>query len=206
MTFADFKAYFDENKDKDEVKKLTGKAEMTDPAVTEFLESDAGRPIIDRYINRAVRSHDEKRQPEIDRLIADAVEKAKKEGTMSAEDKVQKQLEELRGEIKKRDADLARRDMVTRLRAKAEEMHVPLDIAVDLDNPALTEEKAVERMTAYATRHKEQIAEEVNRRLGQTPKPGTGTAPEGKADVKKMSFEELVRLEEAGELNDRIAQ
>ena len=206
MTFAEFKAYFDENKADDEVKKLIGtiKPELTEPIVTAFLESDAGKPIVDRYINKAVRSHDEKRQPEIDKLIADAVERAKEDGKLSATDRMQKQMDELKAELSKRDSDLARRDLISTLRTKADEMHVPLELAVDLENPNLTQSRAVERMEAYAKRHADQINEEVNKRLINTAKPGSGTGAPPAGDIKKMSFEELVALEEKGELNAKI--
>lgn len=178
--------------------------------VERYLDSDEGfsamRPRFDRYAQKAITTHDEKRKPEIDRAIQEAIDKAKNEGSMSAQERIQAQMTELQNQIKQRDADLARRDMIGRLRAKAGEMNVPLDIAVDLDNPALTEERAIERMTAYARVHADQISAEVNKRLvSDTHKPGTGNgAKPDMRNISKLSFDELVKLEESGELNARI--
>jgi hypothetical protein len=205
MTIEEFKEFLEANRDKDEVKALI-QPDLTAETVSAFLESDKGRPIVDRYINAAVKSHDEKRKPEVDRLVTEAVEKARKESTMSVEQQLQQQMSELKNQIAQRDADLARRDMVSKLRVKADEMHVPLDLAVDLDNPNLTEERAIARMEAYAKTHAETISAEVNKRLTNGHKPGSGDSPEPGPDLRKLSFDEIVALEEKGELNARIAK
>lgn len=208
MTFKEWSDWFEENKTQDDVKGFieTLTPAISEKAVVEYLESD-GRPILDRYINKAVRSHDEKQKPEIDRMISEAVETAKKDSTLSNAEKTQKRIDELEAKLKQRDTDLARRDLISKLRSKADEMHIPLDLAVDLENPNLTEEKALERMDAYQKRHKEQIDAEVNSRLVTTAhKPQSGTGNGSAVDLKKMSFEDLVAMEEKGDLNARMTQ
>lgn len=210
MTVEEIKKYLAEHKSDDGVKALL--AELTPgptaDQVEKFLDSDEGfnslRSRFDRYAQKAITTHDEKRKAEIERQIEEAVAKAKKESTLSVEEQMKAEMAELRTELKRRDTDLARRDLISKLRDEAEKLHVPLDIAVDLDNPNLTEERAMERMQAYAKRHADEISTEVNQRLVGTPKPGSGNAPKPVGDLRKLSVEEAIALEEKGELNARL--
>jgi hypothetical protein len=200
ITIDEFKEYFEANKGKDDIRAIVGAApDLTDETVTAYLESDKGRPIVDRYVNKAVRSHDEKLKPEIDRMVKDAAEKAKRESAMTVEDKLQQQMAELQEQIKQRDADLARRDLVSKLHSKAAEMGVPLEIAVDLDNPNLTEDRAMVRMEMYAKQHAAKVSEGVNARLVTGHKPGSGDAPastSGAFDPNDFSEANLLKVQE----------
>jgi hypothetical protein len=210
MTMEDFRDFWEKNGKKAEVQDIIGTKELTSEEVTDYLETADGKRIVDRYINRAIISHDEKQKPEIEKRIADAVadaaEKAKKEGAMSTEDRLQSQISQLQEQIAAREADLKRRDLERTLRDKAGELQVPFDLVIDLTNPNLTEDAGVQRLQAYAERHAGEIDQEVNKRLATNGvKPRTGTGPEPTVDLGNLSIDQAIQLEEAGELDAKIS-
>lgn len=152
---------------------------LTPDKVNEYLDSDEGfaamRSRFDRYATKAIQTHDEKKESEISKRIEDAVNDATKKGKLSATEQVQSELEALRNQIDERDRAIERRDREGRIRTEAQKRNVPVDLVVDFDNPNLTEEKAIERMEAYAKLHADEIQAQVTQRLGATHKPGSGT-------------------------------
>lgn len=158
---------------------------LTGEQVLSFIDSDDGfnavRSRFDRYAQKAIQTHDEKREADIEKRIKDATEKAKKESEMSAEERIKADLDSLKAQIAERDQALARRDLVSQIRQEAEKRGVPVELAVDLDNPQLTLEKAVSRLEAYAEVNKGQIEAEVNKRLTSSYKPGSGNDADGEA-------------------------
>lgn len=157
---------------------------LTGEQVLGFIDSDDGfnavRSRFDRYAQKAIQTHDEKREADIEKRIKDATDKAKQESEMSAEERIKADLDGLKAQIAERDQALARRDLVSQIRQEAEKRGVPVELAVDLDNPQLTIEKAVTRLEAYAEANKGQIEAEVNKRLISSHKPGSGNEPDDK--------------------------
>lgn len=200
ITFEEFKQFFDANKAKDEVKALVGQpAEMTAESVQAFLDSDKGRPVVDRYVNRAILSHDEKRAPEIQKQIDEAREAGKAEGakagTMSAEERLTAKIAEMEKSIKDRDAAIARKDRDEKIRAIAAEKKAPswLTDAV-IENPSATIETATARFDAFAKAHKEEIEAEVNQRLSTNGhKPGGGRSPDDGGDKSMAGLSDEIK-------------
>ena len=188
MTFEEFKEFFEANKTKDEVQKLVGAAgELTEASVTEYLESDRGRPIVDRYVNKAVRSHDEKRAPEIEKQIEEARSAGKAEGekagSMSAEEKLMERITAMEQTIHDREATIQRNERDQEIRKIAAEYKTPA-VLLDtlLENPSATVDGARARFEAYAESHKEEVNNDVNQRLQSAYKPGSGRSPEPAGD------------------------
>jgi len=213
MTLAEIKAWMKDNTDAAEVKTYIGELAADVPLsgerVVSFLETDDGfkaaKPLFDRYANKAIQTHDEKRAPEIVKQIEQAKAEAKKETEMSFEERTAQSIAELKKQIEDRDAAIARSALIDEIRGIAAEKNVPLELAVDLTNPALTKENATARIELYAKANAAQIQDEVNKRLLTGHKPGSpGTEKPGAADIRKLSFEELVQKEEKGELNDLL--
>lgn len=179
MEIEEVREWLSENKGQPEVSKLFGElAPLNAERVSEYLDSDEGfaalRSRFDRYANKAIQTHDEKRESEIEKRIEDAVNDATKKSKMSATEQVQAEVEALKQQIADRDAAIQRRDLVGKIREEATKRNVPADLVIDFDNPNLTEEKAVERMEAYAKMHADEIQTQVTQRLGASYKPGSG--------------------------------
>ena len=148
--------------------------------VAAYLDSDEGfsalRSRFDRYATKAIQTHDEKREVEIQRRIDEAVTEASKTAKLTGAEQVRAELDALKAQIAERDAAIARRDLVSVIRTEAGKRSLPVDLIIDFDNPNLTEAKAIERMEAYEKTHAAEIQAGVTERLGASYKPGTGIA------------------------------
>lgn len=190
MDIEAIRAWLKEHAKDAEVVKFVGEfaPALTAERVTEYLDSDEGfaavRSRFDRYATKAITTHDEKKETEIKDRIEKAVAEAAKKSKLTGDEQVRAEMEELRKQITDRDAAIARKDMVGKIRGEATKRGVPVDLVVDFDNPSLTEAKAIERMEAYAKAHAAEVQAKVTERLGAGYKPGTGTgADNGKANT-----------------------
>ena len=214
MTIAEIKAYLSENEADENVKALLSEfapaRELTGDYVVSYLETDDGfrvaKPLFDRYAGKAIQTHDEKRAPEVQRMVEEATAKAKRESEMTAQERTEKAIADLNAKIAASEQALYREKMLSEIRAEAESKGVPVDLAVDLTNPSMTLDYAKQRIDNFVKAKEAEIASGINDRLKGAHRPGSGNEPAGAIDVKKLSFEEMVAREEKGELNDLLTQ
>ena len=214
MTITEIRAYLSENKADENVKALLSEfapaRELTGDSVVSYLETDEGfrtaKPLFDRYAGKAIQTHDEKRAPDIQKLVEEAASKARKESEMTAQERTDQAIADLKAQIAASNAALDREKMLSEIRAVAESKGVPVDLAVDLTNPSMTLDYAKQRIDNFVKAKEAEVSAGINDRLKGAHKPGSGTEPAGVIDLKKLSFEEMVAREEKGELNDLLTQ
>lgn len=185
------KAFLEKNKDTDAVKSLVASyAVITPEAVAKLVDSEEGfkvlRPHFDRYAEKAIKSHDEKKRAEIDEEINKRVTELGKKEKMTVADEV--------AEIKKRldakDGELARERVLRQLESEAASRGLVLKDELDIDNPKLTLDGGIERLDARVKRYAEVQNKKANELLAGGFKPGGGTGNEPKVDVSKMGTKE----------------
>ena len=214
MTIAEIKAYLSENEADENVKALLSEfapaTELTGEKVVQFLETDDGfrvaKPLFDRYAGKAIQTHDERRAPEVQRMVEEATAKAKRESEMTAQERTEKAIADLNAKIAASEQALYREKMISEIRAEAESMGVPVEIAVDLTHPTLTLDYARQRIETFAKAREAEVSAGINDRLKGAYKPGSGVDKTTAPDIRKMSMEELIAKEEKGELNELLTK
>jgi len=214
MTIAEIKAYLSENEADENVKALLSEfapaRELTGDSVVSYLETDDGfrvaKPLFDRYAGKAIQTHDEKRAPEVQRMVEEATAKAKRESEMTAQERTEKAIADLNAKIAASEQALYREKMISEIRAEAESMGVPVEIAVDLTHPTLTLDYARQRIETFAKAREAEVSAGINDRLKGAYKPGSGVDKTTAPDIRKMSMEELIAKEEKGELNELLTK
>jgi hypothetical protein len=131
------------------------------------------------------------------------VAKTKDEQKKTVEDR----LRDLEEQNNSKQRELEHEKLIRQLQAEAASRGLKLEDEIDVDNPNLTLEKAVEfldkRQAIYAERDK-RIANDVV--AGNSPKPGSGIQNGRPVDLKKLSTAELMKLEMEGKLNELITR
>jgi len=185
MTVEEIKTFLSEHQDEEGVKELVASMQpkLSAERVNELLSDSETfklfEPHITRAIDKAIKTHDEKRAPDIQKRIEEAKELASKEAKMTEEERAQVENQKTAKELAELKSQLARRDMISELHKEAAKRNVPLELAVDLDNPSLTLDRAIERMDAYAEKNKAVIEKEINEHLTRNAhKPGSGSGGE----------------------------
>ena len=184
MTISEIHEYLTAHRAEDEVLRLIKEfaPALTAERVMEYLDSDDGfaavRSRFDRYATKAIATHDEKKETEIQKRIEEAVTEASKKSKLSANELLKAELDELKKQVQDRDNKLERQAMEQRIRDEAQERGVPVELVVDFSNPGLTFERAQERMTAYTKSHAEEVQRTVRERLGMSHQPESGQEPE----------------------------
>ncbi len=178
---------------------------ITSENVLPFLETTEGKalvePLIDKRVTRAVQTHDAKTQEaneaKVRGMIAAEMLKINPEETPE-----QKQIRELREEM---DAVRSTSKKDTLMRQVVETVaskELPSWLADIIVNPVDTPEEgqlAAEKLRGFLS---ERETETTNKLMAGGFKPGgSGTGDKNKIDVSKLSVEEVIRMEEAGELD-----
>jgi hypothetical protein len=211
MEIADVKAFFEKNRDTEEVKGLVASyAVITPEAVAKLVETEEGfkvlRPHFDRYAEKAIKTHDEKKRAEIDDEINKKVAELGKKEKMTVADEV--------AEIKKRldakDNELARERILRQLESEAASRGLVLKDELDIDNPKLTLDGGIERLDARVKRYAEVQNKKANELLSGGFKPGAGSGSERKGaltakDYAALPFAERIKMVESGEV-DKLVQ
>jgi hypothetical protein len=206
MTIAEVKDFITKENDTKEVREMIQSvAVITPEAFGKFLESDDGfkvvRPHFDRYAERAIKTHDEKKREEIEAEISKrAAELGRKEKLTVAEE-----VSEIKKRLDAKDSELARERTLRQLEAEAAKRKLVLKDEIDIDNPKLTLERGIELLDARQRGYEERETRIKNELLSSGFKPGAGAGNgKPKADASKLSFAEMVKLEEEGKLNELL--
>ena len=194
LTLDQVKQFFEANKDdqavKDYLKSFETKAELTDTAVTAYLETEAGKkllqPIHDRYTNRAIETYKDKTLPGL--VEAEVAKRNPKET------EEQKQIRELREEIKKKEVEQNKKDQKSLALRIAAEKGLRIDLIDDIKLGETDEETRaiVDRIAAKDTEHIKTVVDaQVAERLKGTT-PGSGTpAPVGPVKLQEAQDKAL---------------
>jgi len=188
LTLDQVKQFFEANKDeqavKDFLKTFEKSVELTDTAVTAYLETEAGKkllqPIHDRYTNKAIETYKDKTLPGL--VEAEVAKRNPKET------EEQKQIRELREEMKKKDIEQNRKDQKSLALRIAAEKGLRIDLIDDIKLGETDEETRaiVDRIATKDAEHIKTVVDaQIAERLKGTP-PGSGTpAPEGTAKLQE---------------------
>lgn len=185
----------------------TADPQLSAEAVMPWLETEDGKkalePIIDRERTRAVKTHDAKvkdqAEAEVKRRVAEELLRANPQETPE-----QKQIRELREEITKerttRERDALKRAIVE----EAARQQVPSWWVDEYSGSTLEEAKV---FLGRVKKHDDEIVTRAKNELLATGyKPGSGNGQNGakKVDPSKVSFDEAVKLEMEGKLNEAL--
>jgi D-ribose pyranose/furanose isomerase RbsD len=193
------KAFLEKNKDTEEVKALMASyAAITEERLGEFLKVkenfESVRSHFDRYAEKAVKTHDEKKRAEIDEEISKKVAELGKKEKMTVADEVA----EIKKRLDSKDGELARERVLRQLEAEAASRKLVLKDELDIDNPKLTLESGIERLDARVKRYAEVESKKANELLAGGFKPGSGNnggGGESKVDVSKMDSKQRMAYE-----------
>jgi hypothetical protein len=160
--------------------------EGTDPSevARQWFGTDEGRawlqPQLDRTIAKALKTHDEKRAPEIEKAISAAREDGRKEGSMTEAEKRDADVRRLQEELSGLKGELSRKDRDAQLLQYAEEMKVPRKAIADvLANPAATVESGRASIDGIAETLEQIRKDAANQTLiNDSHKPGSGSPGE----------------------------
>jgi len=167
----------------------------TDPAevAKTWLESDEGKawlqPTLDRTVAKALKTHDEKQAPEIEKRIEAEREKARKEGSMSTEERLQEQIKDLQQKFSDAESKAERQTRNAELLKYATENKVPAKmLSAILANPgALDDCKA--SIDAIAEGLEETRKAGANETLvNDSHKPGSGDSGDSTANIEGLDW------------------
>lgn len=166
----------------DEEKEEAGQ-EATNSAESakQWLDSDEGKAwfqsTLDRTIAKALKTHDEKRAPEIEKRVEAEREKARQEANMSAEEKMKAQIDEIQSKLSSAEQKAAKNERDSTLLKYAVEKKVSDRLIADiLANPGATVETGKASIDAIAEGLEEIRKQTVNEALvNGSHKPGSGS-------------------------------
>jgi len=192
---AEVRTFFEKNKDSEEVKGLIASfAIITPEAIGKYIESEEGfkilRPHFDRYAEKAIKTHDEKKRAEIDEEISKKVAELGKKKDLT----VAEEVAEIRKTLAASASELARERILRQLEAEAASRKLVLKDELDIDNPKLTLESGIERLDARVKRYAEVTNAKANELLAGGFKPGGGAGGDKKGP---MTFSQYAKLPQA---------
>ena len=165
--------------------------EATNPAdvAKQWLESDEGKawlqPTLDRTVAKALKTHDEKRAPEIERMLEEAKSKAAQEANMTAEERWQAKANETAQKLDTLERQLAKERRDSTFLKYAESKKLPAEyVDTILGNPVYDEEAGKEAIDRIAARYEADVTTKVNEAIvSQSHKPGSGSTGDGKEEL-----------------------
>jgi len=194
LTLDQAKQFFEANKDdqavKDYLKTFEKSAELTDTAVMAYLETEAGKrllqPVHDRYTNKAIETYKEKTLPGL--VEAEVAKRNPKET------EEQKQIRELREEIKKKEIEQNKKDQKSFALRLAAEKGLRVDLIDDINLGETDEETRaiVDRIASKDAEHVKTLVDaQVAERLKGTPPAGGLPAPTEPAKLQEAQDKAL---------------
>lgn len=209
ITIADVKKFLEESKDSDETKaflaELVKPAEVTPDMFKAYAESDDGKvilePMVDKRVTEAVKTRDkfwekERLEPEVKKRVAAEVLKLNPK-----EEPWQREIRELKEENEKEKAERAKDQLKRQIVEKAQAIGVDAFFLEDFLPPTL--EQGELYLKRIVDRDKK-IAEKAANDLMASGKfvPSGAKPQEKKIDLSKLSFEDAVKLELEGKLDE----
>ena len=183
---------------------ITPEAKLTAEAVLPFLETQEGKalvdPIVDRAVTGGVKTYKEGNY-EKDLQAATAAGVAKEMLLLNPEETLQdKRIRELENAVedqkKKGDKNILTRELTE------ESVRLGIKPVFIEEYTGGTREEGFVYLRKVKAELEEGISIGVNAKLSAGFKPGaSGTGDKNKIDVSKLSVEEVIRMEEAGELD-----
>lgn len=169
--------------------------EATNPSevAQKWLESDEGRawlqPTLDRTVAKALKTHDEKQAPEIERRIKEAEEAALKKGSMSEAERMNATIAELQKKFEQAESKAAKQERDTALLSYATQTGVPTKLIADLlANPGATLDSGKASIDAIAEGLEEIRKQTANAQVvNGSHKPGSG----GTGEKEEMDYSNL---------------
>lgn len=207
ITIDDVKQFFKDNADNPDlqvfVKELVPEKPLTTDLVQQYLSTAEGKaliqPLMDKRVTDALETFKKKTfESEVNARVAAEMLKRNPEETQE-----QKRIRELEESMKRSAEERAIEKLQGQIKDLAFKEQVPPDFIADI--PFSSPEQAA----LYIRRFKQQIEDaktaKVNELIASGFKPGTGNQQpsSGKKDLSKLTFEEMVALEESGELDKR---
>lgn len=184
-----------------------GSGEGMNPAevAQQWLDTDEGKAwfqsTLDRTIAKALKTHDEKRAPEIEKAISAARDEGRKEGTMSEAEKRDADLKKLQEELSGLKGELSKKERDAQLLQYAESKKVPMRAIADvLANPSATVDSGKASIDGIAETLEEVRTQTANERLvSESHKPGSGSSGDSETglpfDPNDMSAENRRKAE-----------
>jgi hypothetical protein len=211
ITLDDVKKFFAENKDDEGVKALVKsfsvEHKITPEEVSEFLSTTEGEKVIQPYgdarVTQALKTAEkkwmeDKLEPEVKKRLAAEVSKL-----YPKEDPVSKQLKEMQDRLDESERQRTRDQLKRQIVEKAAGRKVD-PFFIDDYLPASVEEADLYLQKIEA--HDKLIAEKAINDLIASKNfiPNGGKPKSSKVDLSKLSKDEMIKLEESGELDGMI--
>lgn len=178
MTFEEFVAYYNENKDDAEVAKFVNSAALTKENVSAYLDGEEGKqilqPRLDKYHSKSLESWKENN---LDKLVEEELAKRNPEKS-----EAELQVEQLRREIEEERAKNRRQELLGNTTKQLADEGLPTKLVELLI--AEDEEKLNSNVETYrdlVKSVKESAIEEFAKQHGRDYKPGGQNPPENKA-------------------------
>ena len=206
MDIKEIRSYLAENRDKDEVKSFIAEFEKppTVENVTKFLKTDEGekllQPIVDRRVTGALKTAEEPGGSFEKKLTAALEEQRNKLNPKETE--TDKQLRLIQKELAESKAKAAQAELNSAMIAEAQKIgvHDFSDLLPVLNVPSL--ESGREVLTKIKGVLDARLTKQANELLTGTGfRPGGGNGGAPRADVSKMSKEDVLKLEMEGKLD-----
>ena len=195
ITIEQIKAFVEVNKERADVAEYLSTLVTEKPLNVETVNGYLGtvegknllQPMLDRYANQAIKTHDEKQKPVVEATIKAKVneELIKLNPTESAE---QRQIRELNQRQAEMQAQWEKEKLENAIAMEAAKSNIPLELAQGIPYPSIEHFKNVsiiwEKVKA------QEVDKLVNERLASTPKPGAGKVEEGGDPTKGMNSQQ----------------
>jgi uncharacterized membrane-anchored protein YjiN (DUF445 family) len=188
MELKDIQAFFEANKDNEEVKNyLMGLKQPTPEGVQQFLESEIGKkliqPKLDSYFSKGLETW---KQNNLEKLIDAEIKKR-----FPQKDEKDIELEKIKAQLAKMEAEKLRETLINKAIKIANEKKLPLDLIDFLvaDNEENTI-KNIEKLEQVFSKYIEEIVEERLKGSGYVP-PSSGDSGLTFEKIKSMSQDEI---------------
>lgn len=207
----DVRAFFAANAEEPAVveylKSLGSEKQINPDLVTAYLQTVEGRaliqPMMDQRVTEAIKTHDEKSKKQIEAGIKAGIA-AEMIRLNPSETPEQKRLRELEEKDRKRDEEWEREKLNGRIKELAFKEGIRPDFLAGINFGSF------EEASLYVQNFKKEKAEietaKVNELMASGYKPGSPAVnAQKKLDASKLSFEDAVRMELNGELDEAIS-
>ena len=189
---------------------------VTPELMKEWFATDEGKvwwqPQIDSAVGKAITTHDEKRQPDIDKALADKdakigeLEKAAKDTGLTVEQQLAQmraQLEKDKREMEVKEAGALLREKQLQWRASAVKKGLPETTFVD---PSLSVEDGEKYLDTLKTANDEAIKAGINKGLGGGTPPGSGNEPDASKSPDRTGWTDAQYNAEAQKKLDELTR
>lgn len=162
----------------------------------ELLDSDKGlKSEFDSKITKATETAVKNAKDVWEKEQAKKVAESQKLAEMDESQKKDYELEQLRNELAKRDAEKQANDLMTEAIKQANEKGIPLEVMTALDYQNETAESVAKKIEVYSKAFQTAKNNAIEN-YSKEDAPQTGDYKKDHKDVSKMSYEELSKLPE----------